>query len=56
MNIQLRNRLTGETTSYENYDIQVWVGDNDDSLALTQDLADFVDDNMDLQTLLEAAE
>jgi hypothetical protein len=46
MKIQLRNRETGEITSYEDYLIEVWVGDNDEHLVLTEDLADFVDANM----------
>ena len=56
MRIQLRNLVTGEITSYEDYDIEVWVGDDNESLALTEYLADFVDANMNLTALEEAAE
>jgi hypothetical protein len=48
MNIQLRNLVTGEITSYEDYDIEVWVGDDNESLALTEYLADFVDQHLPL--------
>jgi len=56
MRIQLRNLVTGQITSYEDYDIQVWIGGDNETLALTEYLADFVDANINLHSLEEAAE
>jgi len=55
MKVVIRHRQTGLETTYEDYDIVVRVGD-DDVVAATLDLADFVDAHADLQQIQEAAE
>jgi hypothetical protein len=50
MKIQLRNIHTGKIVSYEDYDILVFNGDNDETLITDEFLPDFIDQH------LEAAE
>ena len=56
MKVVVRNTHTGLETSYEDYDIVVYVGDNDEALATSFDLADFVDAHYDLQRVEQEKE
>lgn len=52
MKILLRNLTTGELTSYEDYNFEIY--SCDDRLVLREDLADFIDQHIDY--IKEAAE
>lgn len=53
MRILLRNNETGQVFSYEDFDIEVFTGDDDQILTVKEYLPEFVDNNL---PYLEAAE
>jgi len=46
MKILLRNNLTGQEFSYADFDIEVFVGDNDEILRIKEYLPDLIDNTL----------